>query len=330
MKIKAHKVGKRFYNHPQDSLTRHIKSVLGTIVHVIKKKCTPRHKQKPYVDTHFKIHDWIEEQTHPIATSHEPIITWLGHATFLIQIGGINILTDPVFFNISRFTPRFLSFPISLDKLPPIDVIIISHNHQDHLDKKTLYILKKHNPLILVPLGDKKWFNRHGFNKVSEKDWWDIEQVTKNHESINFHFLPASHWTGRGPFDINKSLWGSWLIEHKGFKIYFAGDSAYAGHYQSIGNHHPEIQVALMPIAPNEPDVHQRGSHLSTKESLQAFHELQAKHFIPMHWGTFKFGTDSFHEPIKQLTTYWQAARYAPNERMLHIVKCGQAKKFER
>ena len=327
MKIKPHKARGRFYNHPQDSLTRHIKSVLGTLIHIIKKKCKPRHTKKPFFNPDFKMHDWVEYRQ-PLPASHKPTITWLGHATFLIQIGGINILTDPLFFNISGFLRRIIPTPVSLDQLPPIDVIILSHNHQDHMDTKSLEILKRFDPLILVPLGDKKWFDRRNFKRVIENDWWAIESVTKNNEQVNFHFLPASHWTGRGPFDINKSLWGSWLIEHDGFKIYFAGDSAYAAHYQLIAQEHPAIQVALMPIAPNEPDAFMRGSHLSTQEAIQAFHELQAKHFIPMHWGTFKFGIDSFHDPITQLTTHWDAAGYNPQERILHIVKCGQAKKF--
>ena len=131
MKIKPHKLRGRFYNNPQDSLTRHIKSVVGTVLHLLKKKFHFRHKKRPFFEEAFKHHEWFT-LTIPQRHSHDPLITWLGHATFLIQIGGLNILTDPLFFNLTPLLQRTMPLPLSLDQLPPIDVILISHNHPNN------------------------------------------------------------------------------------------------------------------------------------------------------------------------------------------------------
>jgi len=242
----------------------------------------------------------------------------------LIQIGGVNILTDPIFSDLMYLYPRNCAPGIALHDLPKIDFIIISHNHQDHMEKKSLLALKKDKPHILVPKGDKKWFDKNNFENVSEYDWWQDQSFG----SAKFTFLPAIHWSGNGFLHLNKSLWGSWMIEYAGFKLYFAGDTAYSSHFSEIADKFNGIDLVLMPIGPNGPRELQKHSHINTYEAVKAFIDLKAKSFVPMHWGTFRLGQDKFDAPIKLLKKYWQELEVSLKDKKLHIPKFGEQLKF--
>jgi len=280
-----------------------------------------KHSKKYYLDSDFK--KWACSCV-PEFSSVTPIVTWIGQATFLIQVGGVNILTDPIFSDLMYFYPRNFAPGIALSDLPKIDFILISHNHQDHMEKKALLKLRKDNPTILIPRGNKKWFDKNGFENVIEKDWWEAQDF----EQIKLTFLPAVHWSGNNPFRVNKSLWGSWMIESAEFKTYFAGDSAYAKHFSEIGNKFNSIDLALMPIAPCEPRDLVKNSHINTQEAVQAFLDLKAKSFVPMHWGTFRIGADKFDEPIKNLKKHWLEKEEFLKNQKLHVVKFGEQIKF--
>lgn len=266
----------------------------------------------------------------PKRTSMTPIITWIGHSTFLIQMGGVNIITDPIFGDLSFFYKRVFPPGIMLDKLPPIDCVVISHNHRDHMDEKSLrYFLRYPQVHILVPEGNKPWFEKRGFKNVIEFNWWD--KVTLSgiglyaSADIHFTFLPADHWSQRGLFDQNKTLWGSWHIEWEKRFIYFAGDTAYSSHFAAIGKEFPGIDVALMPIGPCEPRSWMRHTHVDAIEAIQGFLDLGARHFIPMHWGTFSLGMDEYDRPINLLLEEWE--RRLPDmeiEQTLRPLKMGQ------
>jgi len=270
---------------------------------------------------------WSNSKSEVVKSSYEPNITWIGHATFLIQIADKNILTDPIFGNSTFLFPRIHKPGIDIHKLPKIDYIIISHNHVDHMCKNSLLKLIELNPQvkIMVPIGDKKWFETRNFKSAFEFTWWQ-EYVTN--KDLKFTFLPAQHWSQRFIFDGNKSLWGSWMIEHNNFKIYFAGDTAYAGHFKSIGQEFNNIDVALLPVGPCEPREKMCFSHTSSEEAGQAFLDLNAKNFIPMHWGTFHFGTDFFDTPIVRLRSWWNSNVGLSNDKILNIVKFGQRLEF--
>lgn len=262
----------------------------------------------------------------PIDEVQGATITWIGHSTFLIQINGINILTDPIFNNLPLF-PRLLPPGIKLQSLPKIDFVLISHNHRDHMDAHTLkYLRDNHKSKYLVPLGDKAWFDGKGFENVHELYWWDHIKFAKVRydKDIEFVFLPAAHWSQRGLFDYNKSLWGSWMIKINNRNIYFGGDSSYSSHYQSIAYEFSNIDIALMPIGPCEPSQWMRYSHMNSEEAGQAFLDLRAKKFIPMHWGTYFFGIDGINLPIDRLVEWWKAKNLHPND--LHLLKVGQRK----
>jgi L-ascorbate metabolism protein UlaG (beta-lactamase superfamily) len=268
----------------------------------------------------------VADQAHtkPIASSSDPRITWLGHSTFLIQVAGINIITDPMLFDSFPIFKRRIPCPLNVENFPKIDVIIISHNHKDHLDLKSLQALKAHNPLLLVPIGNKNWFCRKGFGKVLEKTWWELESITGKGTNLSLSFLPAIHWTSRSLFDINKSLWGSWMIDVNGYKIYFAGDTAYGDHFTAIANRYSPINVALMPIGPNEPRRFIADSHINSEEAVKAFIELGAQNFIPMHWGTFsRMGAERHDDPLVQLEAAWEKQSINLSGTMLHKVQCG-------
>ena len=271
---------------------------------------------------------WINVKK-PLSCCIEPTITWIGHATFLIQIAGINILTDPVFGNL-WLLKRQMPVGIAIQSLPSIDLVLISHNHHDHMDSTSLQALKTHhNPRFLVPQGDKHWFDKRGFESVSEHTWWDQALFSARDAKINCSFLPSAHWSRRGLFDKNKSLWGSWMIEWNGYLIYFAGDTAYSNHFSCIAQEFSGIKVALMPIGPGEPRKWMKDSHIDAHEAGQAFLDLHAQHFIPMHWGTFGFGIDSFTSPIDQLQSWWQSQVDVLLSKRLHLVKAGEPVSFE-
>lgn len=267
-------------------------------------------------------HAWIEKNPRILEQSHAPVITWLGHATMLIQLEGVNILTDPIFDSPAFLYRRILPFGIAPDQLPPIHVVLISHNHRDHLDTKTIaYLQKQHAPLFLVPQGDKAWFIKKGCTNVREFTWWDVY----THQNIVFTFVPAWHWSRRGLFDSNRSLWGGWVIQSTTHTIYFAGDTAYKKQYfTAIKEQFPDIDVALMPIAPGKPDEFMRKSHVDAREAVQAFLDSGAKMFIPMHWGAFYFGHDHFEQPIHELKHWWRSSRGISASHTLCLVKIGQ------
>ena len=256
----------------------------------------------------------------------QPKITWIGHATFLIQISGITIITDPVFGDLSVLFKRITAPGVTLQQLPPIDVILISHNHYDHMDEASLKSIARANPdvMIAVPQGDKKWFDKRGFKRVRECMWWEQFTVQVQNARATLTFLPACHWSQRTLLDRNRSLWGSWMIQAQKNTIYFAGDTAYGKHFSAIAREFPSIDTALMPIGPCEPRKWMKLSHISPEEAGQAFLELGARHFIPMHWGVYWFGTDYPLLPIERLMAWWKQ-EISLSDKQLHCLKVGQS-----
>ena len=303
----------RFFNHVGDTLRARLKEIAKTM-HLI----TSHNARHQLQHDKQKAHEQWREKPVLMQRSDELRITWLGHATFLIQVAGLNLLTDPVFYEIAPVTPRYVDAPIQPSDLPPIDAVLISHNHRDHTDTKSLRALLKHQPHVFVPQGDRGWFLECGFKHVTQASWWESFTL----EGMILTFLPANHWSGRHLLDINLSLWGSWLINADGKKIYFAGDTAYDEHFKAIHQAFGNIEVALMPIGPNEPYT-MRETHVSAHEAVQAFIDLGGRHFVPMHWGTFKFGTDAFMDPYRLLLEAWTEHLDKLEDRVLHTLKHG-------
>jgi len=318
-RIYPYKRNGRYYNHVNENPEGFLLKTLPTFLYSM----LSGKRRMPKADA-----SW---DSHRSVSTPSDSITWIGHSSFLINIAGKNILTDPIFGDLTWLYPRLMSPGINLDYLPQIDVVLISHNHRDHMDKATLIGLKAKFPelKVLVPQGDKAWFIRHGFSNssVNEYTWWEQQGYATWSKNVNstllFTFLPAVHWSQRGIFDKNKSLWGSWLIQGEGITIYFAGDTAYSNHFSIIGQEGFDIDIALMPIAPCEPRQWLKQSHIGPEEAVRAFMDLNAKQFVPMHWGTFAFGIDSFELPINLLKHWWHQNQQALQHKQLHIVPCG-------
>ncbi|MFD0824859.1 MBL fold metallo-hydrolase [Neobacillus sp. M.A.Huq-85] len=242
--------------------------------------------------------------------------TWIGHSTFLIQMNGVNILTDPVWAKRMGFQKRLTDPGISLEDMPNIDIVVISHGHYDHLDFPTLKRLKG-NPHYFVPIGLGESFFKKGFQRVKEMGWWESTEYL----GLRLHFVPAQHWTRRTLSDINTSHWGGWIFQHEQESHYFVGDSGYFRGFKEIGGKF-EVDTVLMPIGAYEPEWFMAVSHISPEDSVQAFMELNAKRFIPMHYGAYRLADDTGPEALERLLKEWEK-RELPKE-LLRVLLIGE------
>ena len=303
----------RYYNHEHDQPENLIFQTLPSFIGSLKN----RSKRRP-----LNPEQWVV----PLAIQpyeQKPTITWLGHAGFLIQINNVNIVTDPIFGHLSWFFPHMLESAFFVQELPTIDLVLLSHNHPDHAHMRSIKQLTfaPHNTFA-VAQGDKQWINSHKFENVHEFSWWEQMDIATEKGSVTITFLPAHHWSARGLFDRNKSLWGSWMIQANGYTIYFGGDTAYWGHFQAIAKEFSIINMALLPVGPCEPSAWMQRTHMSPEQAINAAHDLKSEHFIPMHWGSFAFGADHFDTPLQRLQTAWSVQPHSLMK--LVIVKVGQ------
>jgi L-ascorbate metabolism protein UlaG (beta-lactamase superfamily) len=236
-------------------------------------------------------------------------VTWLGHSTLLLQFGKMNILTDPNLSNtaspVSWGGPeRVVPSALSLEQLPFIDYVFISHNHYDHLDKDSIKYISENLGLngkqthFFVPMGLKDWFTDQSVVNVTEMNWWQ----SVNHGDLVIHATPVHHHSGRGLFDKNKTLWAGWSIQYQNFKFFFAGDTAYSSDFEEIGKKLGPFDLAAIPIGGYSPRELMKSAHVSPEEALQIHLDIGAKQSIGIHWGTFSGLTDEpLDEPPKRL-----------------------------
>jgi len=237
------------------------------------------------------------------ANGVKPTITWIGHSTFLVQLGGLNILTDPIWSDrVSpvRFAgPRRIIRPgLRFEDLPPIHAVVISHDHYDHFDEPTVRRLAAaHRPRFYVPLGMKPMVTGFGATDVVELDWWNAASL----RGVTFTATPAQHSSGRWLNDQNHRLWASWVIGTPQRRLYFAGDTGYFAGFKEIGAKLGPFQAALLPIGGYGGwDTH-HPNHINPEEAVQAFEDLRASVLVPMHWGTFDLNREPFREPPDRL-----------------------------
>lgn len=232
-------------------------------------------------------------------------MTWINHATFLLQTQGVNLLTDPVWGDKTApvpFSPnpRFRAPGLLFDALPPIDGVLLSHNHSDHCEIETLRALHdRHHATIYTGLGNRAFLKRHGLTRVVQMDWW---QALPHTSDLKLHFVPAQHNSRRGIFDLNRSLWGGFVIEpsHAG-ALYFAGDTGFGPQFKEIGARFQNLRVALLPIGGYKPRSLFCDIHLSPEEAVEAHKLLGARTTIPMHYGTFRLTGEGQDEPLQDL-----------------------------
>ena len=252
-------------------------------------------------------------------------ITWIGQSTFLIQVEGINILTDPIFN--SRSSPAGIGFKrksppgIPFDRLPPIHAVLISHNHYDHLD---LYTVKKlgNSPKYFVPLKLGQWFRDQKITNFAEMDWWDISLF----KGIRIVSVPGQHFSRRAVRDGNKTLWAGWVLETKRGKILFAGDTGYASHFREIREKLGPMRLALLPIGSYRPRWYMKTIHMDPPEAVSAHKDLQVEQSIAMHWGTFYIADEPLGEPPLYLKKAMKGAAISDDSFL--IMKFGETRVF--
>jgi N-acyl-phosphatidylethanolamine-hydrolysing phospholipase D len=250
----------------------------------------------------------------------QPAITWVGHSTMLVQANGLNVLTDPVFSE--RASPVQFAGPkraqppgLRIDQLPAIDVVLISHNHYDHLDTDSVLALNaaaKGKTLFLVPLGIKPWMENLGITNVKELDWWDTVKLGE----VEFNFTPVQHWSARGTGDRSQTLWGGWAVMGQQFHWYFSGDTGYSADFVDTKKRFDERQtaalgggfdIALIAVGAYEPRWFMKSQHVNPDEAVQIHKDLGAKRSVGVHWGTFELTDEPLDQPPRDLA----AARLA-------------------
>jgi L-ascorbate metabolism protein UlaG (beta-lactamase superfamily) len=257
------------------------------------------------------------------ANGVKPTLTWIGHSTFLVQLDGLNILTDPNWN--TRVSPvkfagprRTIAPGMRFEDLPPIHAVAISHDHYDHMDEPTIRRLAvAHNPRFFVPLGMKALMRDFGATNVVELDWWQHSTIG----DVTFTATPAQQSSGRWLHDENLRLWASWAITGKRQRLYFAGDTGYFAGFKEIGKRLGPFHVALMPIGGYGGWDKHHPNHINPEEAVQAFEDLRGEYLVPMHWGTFDLNREPFREPPDRLLK--EALRRGIEERMA-ILSPGQ------
>ena len=245
----------------------------------------------------------------------EPVVTWLGHVTVLLQVAGLNILTDPTLAGFAgpygRYgAPRMVPAPLMPHELPPIDLVLVSHNHYDHLCDATIagLIAAGQQPSILVPLGLKAWFDARDIGPVTELDWWDSVDVPTRVAGahLRIHFTPSQHWSRRTPFDTNATLWGGFMLEwhRRGaqpWRFLFPGDTGYSGDFKRIRERLGPVDFLAVPIGAYLPRDFMKAMHANPADAVQILLDLEAKQAMGVHWGTFRLTQEAFDQPPRDL-----------------------------
>ena len=261
-----------------------------------------------------------------------PSITWIGHATLLVQMGGVNIITDPQFSR--RASPlqwlgpqRVVPPGIALQDLPRIHYVVISHDHYDSLDVDSIKALfqrpEGQQITFIVPLRLKAWFEDLGITRVVELDWWE----SYTHDSLTFTAAPSQHWSKRTPFSRNKTLWASWIIKAAHFNFYFCGDSGYyAPMFKEIGAKLGPFDAAAIPIGAYEPRWFMRSKHMNPEEAVKVHLDLNAKQSVAIHWGTFILTDEPLTEPPQKLRQALQ--QYNIPQTQFRVLRHGDTIRF--
>jgi len=256
-----------------------------------------------------------------------PTVTWVGHSTLLVQMDHVSFLTDPTWSDTASPLPfgpaRFVEPGLRLEDLPPVDFVLISHNHYDHLDLPTLRRLAELQPQarFLVPLENGDLLREEGIARVEELDWGD--RVI--HEGVTVHALPSQHWSRRGLGDMRRALWASWAVAGPERRFYFAGDTGYFDGFAEIGAALGPFDLAAVPIGAYEPQAMMKPSHTTPEEAVQAGRDLDAERIVAIHFGTFDLSDEPLDEPPRRFRAAADAAGYGERAWLLDV---GETRRF--
>jgi N-acyl-phosphatidylethanolamine-hydrolysing phospholipase D len=268
----------------------------------------------------------------------EPALTWIGHATVLAQFAGINLLTDPHFGE--RASPLSFAGPrralppgLKLEELPRIDVVVISHNHYDHLDDASVRALNAQAggpPLFVVPLGVKPWLAERGIGNAVELDWWQSHRVG----GVEIFVVPVQHWSGRSLADRMCTLWAGYAVFADDFHLYFAGDTGYSKDFAEVRQRFRSRQgergfdAALIPVGAYEPRWFMNDQHVNPAEAVRVHRDLEAQRSLGIHWGTFALTDESLDEPPRELAKARREQGVADDE--FFVIAVGETRRLPR
>ncbi len=264
------------------------------------------------------------------AAQMKPAVTWIGHATVMAQLGGLTLLTDPVFSEraspVSFVGPKRHQPPgIALRDLPHVDLVLASHNHYDHLDEASVQALNAQPgvpPLFLVPLGLKSWLAERGIDHAVELDWWQSHKVPAAQGDVEVMLVPAQHWSARGLTDRMATLWGGFCVFAPDCHLFYAGDTGYSRDFTDMRERFAQRQtaaqgggfdIALIPIGAYEPRWFMVTQHVNAEEAVKIHRDLGAKQSLGVHWGTFELSDESLDAPPKALAAQ-RSAQGLPDE----------------
>lgn len=267
----------------------------------------------------------IRQQVPPPRCDADAVVTFIGHATLLIQTAAANILTDPVYSE--RASPVPFAGPtrarrpgVRFADLPHVDVVLLSHNHYDHCDLGTLAALaRRDNPLVVTPIGNARLVASAGLSRIEELDWWEPSAQAP----CRVLLTPAQHFSARSPFDRNRALWGGFVVDAGARRIFFAGDSGYGAHFPEIGRRCGSIDLALLPIGAYEPRWFMKDVHMNPEEAVQAHLDVSARASVAIHFGTFQLTPEGIDAPVKALEGA-KRARGVP-EAAFQALECGES-----
>jgi L-ascorbate metabolism protein UlaG (beta-lactamase superfamily) len=276
---------------------------------------------------------WVEDE--PTSGPPEAVgagelaLTFVNHSTFLIQMDGLNVLTDPVWSErvspLRWAGPRRVRAPgVAFDRLPEVHLVLVSHSHYDHMDLLTLRRLaRRFRPLFLTGLGNGRLLRSRGLGHVEELDWW---QSLRTAAGVEVTMTPARHFSRRGLLDTNRSLWGGFLLRDAGRKVYFAGDSGYGPHFAEIGRRFGGVDVATVPIGAYEPRWFMRPNHVNPEEAVRVHLDVGSRQSVAMHFGTFQLTDEPIDEPVRALRE--ALARHGVPEHDFRVPRFGETLAF--
>ncbi|MFZ2990612.1 MBL fold metallo-hydrolase [Ideonella sp.] len=272
-----------------------------------------------------------------------PAVTWIGHATAMVQFSGLTVLTDPIF--AERASPLPFAGPkraqapgLGLAQLPRVDLVLVSHNHYDHLCDPSVRALAAQPgepPLFVVPLGLGDWFRGRGITRVVELDWWQSHALPGAHGPVAVHLVPAQHWSARGLTDRMATLWGGFAVLAPDCHLFYAGDTAYSREFARMRAHFAEAQseqagggfdLALLPIGAYEPRWFMADQHVNVEEAVRIHRDLGAKRSLGVHWGTFNLTDEALDEPPRVLVQ--ERARQGVAEDDFFVLAIGETRRL--